>query len=187
MNPYPAFLHRLSPLTENAINDLEIVLLEQQFAKGSVINARGKICRHLHFLESGLTKLFFFKEEKEFIMRFFAENSVCAPLDSFLRQTPSEYTLQALEPCRIFSLPYSEMERLCAKHHCIETAVRSITSMATVNMMNRISEMLEDNGTERYERFLKENGHLMQRISLGDLAAYIGITQVSLSRIRAKR
>ena len=56
-----------------------------------------------------------------------------------------------------------------------------------VNMMNRISEMLEENGTERYNNFVKTNGRLMQRISLGDLAGYLGITQVSLSRIRARK
>jgi hypothetical protein len=53
-------------------------------------------------------------------------------------------------------------------------------------MMKRISEMLEENATERYLHFVKENPDTLQRISLGDLASYLGITQVSLSRIRAK-
>jgi len=47
--------------------------------------------------------------------------------------------------------------------------------------------MLEENATTRYNNFLKENNSLLQRISLGDLANYLGITQVSLSRIRASR
>ena len=54
-------------------------------------------------------------------------------------------------------------------------------------MMKRISEMLEENGTEHYIKFVEENNQLLQRISLGDLASYLGITQVSLSRIRAKK
>ncbi|OPZ15087.1 MAG: hypothetical protein BWZ05_02293 [Bacteroidetes bacterium ADurb.BinA245] len=53
--------------------------------------------------------------------------------------------------------------------------------------MKRISEMLEENATERYNHFLQDNGFLLQRISLGDLANYLGITQVSLSRIRASK
>jgi hypothetical protein len=47
--------------------------------------------------------------------------------------------------------------------------------------------MLEENATARYHNFLNTNGQLLQRISLGDLACYLGITQVSLSRIRAKK
>jgi hypothetical protein len=47
--------------------------------------------------------------------------------------------------------------------------------------------MLEDDATERYNGFIKDNNHLLQRISLGDIASYLGISQVSLSRIRAKK
>ena len=54
-------------------------------------------------------------------------------------------------------------------------------------MMKRISELLEDNATERYADFVREHPQLLQRISLGDLASYLGITQVSLSRIRAAK
>lgn len=53
--------------------------------------------------------------------------------------------------------------------------------------MERISEMLEENAKERYANFVRDYPTLLQRISLGDLANYIGITQVSLSRIRAAR
>jgi DNA-binding Xre family transcriptional regulator len=52
-------------------------------------------------------------------------------------------------------------------------------------MTRRISEMLEENATKRYNQFMKENKAIAQRISLGDLASYLGITQQSLSRIRA--
>jgi hypothetical protein len=51
--------------------------------------------------------------------------------------------------------------------------------------MERISEMLEENAKERYNNFVNDYPTLLQRISLGELANYIGITQVSLSRIRA--
>ena len=69
----------------------------------------------------------------------------------------------------------------------METAFRKLLSIATINMMKRISEMLEENATKRYNHFLKDNSQLLQRISLGDLANYLGITQVSLSRIRANK
>ena len=84
-------------------------------------------------------------------------------------------------------LSKKEMEKLCLKHHSIETFFRKLVSMAVVNMMKRISEMLEENASTRYAHFIKDNGHLLQRISLGDLASYLGITQVSLSRIRSQK
>jgi AraC-like DNA-binding protein len=78
-----------------------------------------------------------------------------------------------------------DIEKLCKSHHCIETLFRRLFSMASLNMMKRITEILEENATTRYNIFLKENEDLLFRISLGELANYLGITQVSLSRIRA--
>ena len=53
--------------------------------------------------------------------------------------------------------------------------------------MSRISEFLEYDAKKRYSNFLQHSSDLLQRISLGDLADYLGITQVSLSRIRGQK
>jgi CRP-like cAMP-binding protein len=120
-------------------------------------------------------------------MRFFSEHSIFTGLDSYITQTNSDYSIIALEPAETFYISHSDMEFLSRKHHSIETAFRKFVSIASVNMMKRISEMLEENGTTRYNNFVQANDPIMQRISLGDLASYLGITQVSLSRIRSRK
>lgn len=187
MNDFIKFLGKMSTLRNEAIKDLNAVISEESFRKGDYLLQQGEVCRQLYYLQSGLVKLYFYKEDKEFIMRFFPENSFFTGLDSYLTQTSSSYSIQALEPTIVNFITHADMDHLCNKHHCIETAFRKVVSTASVNMMNRISEMLEENGTERYDNFVKTNGSLMQRISLGDLAGYLGITQVSLSRIRARK
>ena len=69
----------------------------------------------------------------------------------------------------------------------METFLRKLVSVAATKMTKRIREMLEENAGKRYKQFVKENKAILQRISLGDLASYLGITQQSLSRIRAKK
>ncbi|WP_447641416.1 MULTISPECIES: hypothetical protein [Chitinophagaceae] len=54
-------------------------------------------------------------------------------------------------------------------------------------MSVRINELLDGNATERYQYFMKENSTIVQRLSLGDIADYLGITQGLLSRIRAQK
>lgn len=93
----------------------------------------------------------------------------------------------ALEQTEVTYISKTEMDELCTRHHCMDRFFRKLVSLASMNMMDRISEMLEENATERYNHFLRGQGELLQRISLGDLASYLGITQVSLSRIRRKR
>ena len=149
--------------------------------------SRGSVCEHLFFIDQGLAKTYFNTGDKEFIMRFFCENEMFTVLDSYVTRQPSAYYIKALEPTEISYVEQKEMEKLCLKHHSIETFFRKLVSMAVVNMMKRISEMLEENASTRYTHFIKDNGHLLQRISLGDLASYLGITQVSLSRIRSQK
>lgn len=187
MSDFIKILHTLSALDQCAIDDLKAAISPKSYKKGELILQEGAVCRQLYFLDEGLVKLFFHKEGKEFIMRFFAEKSIFTGLDSYIKQTKSSLSMQALEPTLVCCIHHSKMDLLCKKHHCIETAFRKFIATAALNMMKRVSEMLEEDGAARYYNFVKTNGHLMQRISLGDLASYLGITQVSLSRIRARR
>lgn len=187
MADFIQFCNQLSQLDKEAGDDLSNKLKSKSFQKGNQLLKSGEVCRQLYFINSGLTKTFFYKNDKEFIMRFFTENVMFTVLDSYVTQTPSAFMIMALEPTTVTYIQHDEMEELCKRHHSIETFFRKLVSIAAFNMMKRISEMLEENASERYAHFVKENNALLQRISLGDLANYLGITQVSLSRIRAKK
>jgi len=187
MTDFLKYCNQLSPLEKETADELVIKLKTKTFQKGDYILRSGDVCRNLLFVDKGLVKLCFTTEDKEFIMRFFPENALFTLLDSYLTQTPSTYEIICLETTTITSIRNDEMELLCKKHHSMERFFRKLVSLAALNMMKRISEMLEENATQRYKHFVEENNHLLQRISLGDLASYLGITQVSLSRIRAKK
>jgi CRP-like cAMP-binding protein len=92
----------------------------------------------------GLSKTYFNTGDKEFIMRFFCEKEMFTVLDSFITQQPSAYYIKALEATEVTYIEQKELEELCRKHHCIETFFRKLLSIAVVNMMKRISEMLEE-------------------------------------------
>lgn len=158
-----------------------------EFARHDLLLPAGQPSRHYHFIERGLVKSSFYKEDKEFIMTFFAEQALFTEINSYLTRAPARYQLLALEPTTVYSIGQDDIARLCREHHPVETLFKQLLAFATVGMMKRISEMLEENATERYRLFVQEQAPLLQRISLGDLAAYLGITQVSLSRIRAGR
>jgi CRP-like cAMP-binding protein len=187
MPDFISFFNKLSPLEEGATKDLLSSLKTKTFKKGDLLLKEGTVCKHLYFIDQGLVKTFFYKNKKEFIMRFFQEHVIFSILESYLTKSPSRFMIMALEPTTVTYISQSDMDRLCTKYHCVETLFRKLISISSVNMMKRISILLEDNATERYNHFVAENNALLQRISLGDLACYLGITQVSLSRIRARK
>ena len=187
MSDFISVFNRLSELTDEASDELRSCLHEKSADKGELLLKQQEVCRRLYFIDEGLVKTFFANEDKEFIMQFFPGHALFTVVDSFVTQTPSSYEIMALERTTYTYITVTDLQTLRKKHHCIETAFSKLLSIAVTNMMKRISEMLEENATERYDHFLKEKGELLQRISLGDLSNYLGITQVSLSRIRAGR
>lgn len=181
------FTDRVSRLDKQAQDDFLKAFNIKTFLKGDYILKADKVSQHYYFIKEGLTKSFFYKDDKEFIMTFFKENMLFTEISSYLTQTPSKYMILALEDTTVLSISKNDIQELCKKHHCIETLFSKLFSYASLGMMKRISEMLEENATERYKIFVNESNGLLQRISLGDLANYLGITQVSLSRIRAAK
>ena len=187
MSRLPEFANLLSPLDDLASEALKAAIRTKRFEKSDHVLKSGRVCKYLYFIEDGLTKTCFNNGNKEFIMRFFPGHSIFTVLDSYVQQTPSTYDIIALEPTTVSFIAKTDMDELCTRHHSLERFLRSLMAFASINMMKRISEMLEDDAKRRYDRFLAEQGELLKRISLADLAAYLGITQVSLSRIRAIR
>lgn len=187
MVTFVSFCNKLSPLSDSATSALEEEIMENNFKKGSYILNQSNACHNLYFIKSGLVKMFCYADGKEFIMNFFQEGNMFTVLDSFLFQTPSNYNIVALENTTVQYISHTTLEQLSRDYHCVETFYRKILSHATYNMMHRIREMLIQTHSEHYHQFLEDNRQLVQRVSLGDLACYLGITQVSLSRIRAKK
>ncbi|MGQ1948696.1 Crp/Fnr family transcriptional regulator [Geofilum sp. OHC36d9] len=187
MNDFIEQADFISPLSTEAKADLMIYLKQSYFEKGKMINQKGKISRRFYFIESGLLKHYYYYNGNQFILRFFCEKRFATISDSFLKNIPAEYSTIALEDTTLIYLEYDDLEKICAKHHSFEHFIRIVISNMSIMAIDRLKSMLHLNATERYQNYLTEYGHLQQRISLGDTASFLGISQVSLSRLRARK
>ena len=179
------YINEISQLEPDASNDFVKDFRTKSFDKNELLLKPGEVCKYFYYMEQGLAKSFSYNNDKEFIMAFYQENMMFTELSSYLSQRPSKYMLIALENTTVKYIHRNLIEKLCKKHHCIETMIRKLFTITSACFMERISEMLEENAKERYNNFVNNYPTLLQRITLGDLASYIGITQVSVSRIRA--
>ena len=182
----------LNQLLANNIkrDDIELLLslyTSKSYKKDELIIKEGQTCNYIFYIEKGLAKLVTHNNEREFIMQFFDEGFFMSVIDSFTLQQPSAYELRALEDCELLLLHRDQYDKICVSNHAIDILFRKIMQAALANMFKRINVMLKCDATQRYEFFLKNQAYLVQRISLGDLANYLGITQASLSKIRAKK
>ena len=186
MKDFLIHINKLVTLNDEEITKLTNLVTTKSYKKGEVVLKLNRINRKLYFINDGLLKVSFLNEEKEFVMKFFYTHSFCAVLDSLTTGQPSNYTIIALTDVSLMEIDFAELKKLATQYHTFEKIVSGITSMATRMMMSRVRELLETDAHQRYLNFLEHNSHLMPLVSLKDLSAYLGISQVSLSRIRAK-
>ena len=180
-------VNQISPLSIEATSDLQQCIRMKTYQKGELIHTIGKVCKNLFFVKEGLVKHFYYHNDSQYVLRFFHENQFFIATDSFFNDLPAEYSTLALEETTINYLEYSDFEQLCQDHHSFESFARKFISIVAYTAISNLKNLLYFDATERYAKFLKEYGHLQQRISLGDTAGYLGISQVSLSRIRSKK
>ena len=180
-------INQYTLLSKEAESDFLSKLKSISYKKGELITKEGQICKQLYFIEIGLVKQYYYHDDRLFVLRFFSENNIFTTLDSFLKQSPADFITVALEDTSITYLDYEDVQELAKNHHSFETFLKKIFSLAALNLLNRIKEMFNNDTLGLYESFTKNNSHLLQRISLGDIASYIGVSQVTLSRIRAKK
>jgi len=95
-------------------------------------------------------------------------------------------SVEAVEETRLFVLDWSELEALYARHVCWQIVGRRFAETTLLEREARAHELLTLSATERFERFCASHRALLPRLRNYDIASYLGITPVSLSRLRAR-
>ena len=162
------------------------IMRKDHLPKGHVLVPVGSICNHVYYIERGLARIFYLKDGKEVTEDFNAENSFTCSITSYVNNKPDNRQIELLEPSIIWSIPYRELEPLYDQYHEVERLGRYLITQELVEMQKRLTDIQFMSAQERYSNFVADNPSLMQRIPLGLLSSYLGITQETLSRIRSK-
>jgi CRP-like cAMP-binding protein len=172
-------------LSAEGKNAFSSILRKEEHAKGHLLLKPNSICRRVYFIEQGLTRTFYYKDGKDVTDWLSAENAFAGSMISFLTQTPDVRGVELLEPSVLWSFAYNDLEALYQHSHEIERLGRLLSSHAYILVQHRFDDLLFSSATERYRKLLQHNPTFLQRVPLGMIASYLGITQETLSRIRA--
>jgi len=173
-------------ISQESKQDLSGALKRFEFEKGKILVKPYSVCNYLYFVEEGLTRTFYYKNEKDITDWISAENSFAVSLISFITRKPDRRGIELLEPSIIYALHHDELESLCIKHHDIENFVRRLVSFGLIQVSEKFDALHFETALQRYQTLMKNTPALLQRVPLGMIASYLGITQETLSRMRAK-
>lgn len=166
---------------------LEEISTVRHIEKDNVILEQGKYCNHLWFINKGAVKAFEWIDGTERVSHFFLSNMFFTNYYCWVTKKQSDLTYKAVEESEIIEIDYPKLEELCTRHHIFDTIGRKMAERIFVQEYFNKKLLLNCTAKERYEYFEKEQPEIFQHFALKDISSFIGITDVSLSRIRKER
>ena len=155
--------------------------------QGEFFIRAGDVPHTIGFVISGILRLYYIDPDgNEFTKSFCAENSFVAAYSALLMRQPSRLFIQALEDAKVSIADYSAYRSLSESQAGLQQLNCKIAEFLFIKKEWRESALLLDDAKTRYLSFLEEHPGLEVRLKQHHIASYLGITPVTLSRIRAR-
>lgn len=183
---FSTYLESIIPISPDLHQHLNSILKKTNFKKGETLLSIKDRCSNLFYIEKGLIRGYYFIEEKEITNWFAQEGEFATCFYSFIAQKPAFESIQVLEDSELIQISYSALQHLYKQFPETERIGRILTETYYIKLEERLLSMQFKTAKERYQHLLDNRPTLLQRASLGQIAGYLGISQETLSRIRAE-
>lgn len=186
LNNLKLYFESYAPISGKSWQLIENLTQFQTIKKGEILLENGEICKNLYFIAKGILRTFITDEEGNFYNKnLFLENTLACSKVSSMLQTPSNFTIEALEDCILINLNYKKYIELINQNDDLKNYyIANIEKNWIIEKEQREIALVMQNATERYLQLLKNHPDIADRIALLHIASHLGITPTQLSRIR---
>ncbi|MCI5059070.1 MAG: Crp/Fnr family transcriptional regulator [Flavobacteriales bacterium] len=173
-------------ITPEAWRDIESQFTLKKIKRGDFFVREGMICKHLGFIKQGIVRSYYLHKGEEITRFMLWENMWMTALSSFVTQESTHENIQAVTDCELLLISKSSNESLYERYIEWQKLGRLINQEYHIKLEKRLISLLSLNAEERYINLINEQPEILQKVPLQYIASYIGVTPVSLSRIRSK-
>lgn len=177
-------LQRSSAASKKTILQLFAAGKQRSLKKGEVVLAAGKVCSSIFFVEKGYLRTFIPKERQDVNIAFTFEGEFTSNLKSLRQAVPSEYSIQSAETALVLEFNKDQLLHLYQESPELESLGRGIVEQLLIREEEHSTFFKLYTPKERYAFLQKNKPELLQRVSLSQLASYLGVARETLSRIR---
>ncbi len=182
------YMEDIHPLPPGGRDRLLPLLRVEELPPGSCFLLAGSVPRKVGFMVHGWLRYFHVDENgKEYIRYFCRGGSFVSSQSALVKGQPSEFSIQAIEDCRLVVFDYREWLRLAESHPAWVSIHNAILERALELAERRERSLILEDAATRYRRFLAEYPDAEAHVRQYDIASYLGVSAVTLSRIRGAR
>lgn len=158
-----------------------------KYQKGELLQPIGHACRTYYFLLKGIARIYYYKNDVDITEHFAFENSFVIRYESLYTGKPSSKAIELIEDSEVLSINATALAKYFDSYPEIERVFNKVGEAAHVETINRIESLQFHTAEERYASLINEKPDVVLRVPQKFIASYLGITPVSLSRIRGKK
>lgn len=179
-------LDNIYPLPHASKESLKKTIVEINFPKGHLLFKANKIETNIYFLKKGIVRAYADLAETEITYWFGKEGDPVISMKSYVDNQKGYENIELLEDGELYKLKTENLQKLFAEDIHIANWGRKFAEQELIKTEERLISRQFRTASERYKELLQDHADLFQRVQLGHIASYLGITQVSLSRIRSE-
>ena len=179
-------INQIYAVPEASGQKLQQVVEEVTLPKGHILFEAGKIGRSVYFIKKGIVRAYLYQHDTEVTFWFGREGDTIISMKNYVENKPGYENIELLEDCILYRIKNNELQKLFADDIHIANWGRRFAETELIKVEERLISRQFSMAAERYQYLITHNPDLIQRVQLCHIASYLGITQVSLSRIRSK-
>lgn len=183
-NPIIQQFSRYGDLSNEAAKDIDRRTMHFLKKKNEHFLKEGQNLSSYFVIAKGIIRAYFRRNDKEVNAWFGEENQIFGSILPIYAGKPSFENIQFLEDSEIYAISTSDLNDLYLLHPELNLIGRKIAEEVCIILEERAVSLHTESAAERYETLIKLQPNLLNRINLGHIASYLGITQETLSRIR---
>ncbi|MBI2418308.1 MAG: Crp/Fnr family transcriptional regulator [Ignavibacteriales bacterium] len=183
------FIQLIKKLKEDEKNwtYVQDMFIKREIHSKTVLLNEGEISRQIYYIKKGCLRHWFNKNGKDITFQFFFEDQAVASIESFISGQPGMFTLESIEPSTIYSLSKENFEELQQMYPQIKEAFQEIVLQRFSHYARLFLSRIKDTPAECYKDLMLHHPEIIKRVPQHYIASYLGITPISLSRIRNRK
>ncbi|MBL7932867.1 MAG: Crp/Fnr family transcriptional regulator [Bacteroidia bacterium] len=176
----------MAHLSKEAEEALLSVIQRKEYKKKEILQRADRVSNQLYFVEKGVARTYYYRGGKEITFWIASENEFIGSLASFFSRTPGTKFVETLEDCVLWVFEYDKLEKLYSSSQELERMGRLFTSYGLCVLEKKFEDFHSLTAVEKYNLLISKYPQILQTVSLGVIASYLGISQETLSRVRAQ-
>lgn len=185
---YELLQEKFSEKIDLTVEEMEFcksVFKPKKLRKKQYLLQEGDVCKYQAFIERGIVRTYTVDEKgAEHILQFASEGWWTADLSSFISGEPSVFNIEAIEVTDLLLINKSNWETLMETYPKFERYFRIIIQNSLVATQKRLMQSLTESAESKYISFTRVYPNCVQRVPQHMIAAYLGVSRETLSRLR---